>query len=154
MKWKNTAAWSYSLGLAWRPPDWQESKATVRSHTAGHTVYIVSDELHPHREAIKRPCRAGSPVASSPMRCAFHRFTPVWGGSFKFISLPKQLLWNNIKIDIWKLNLWALFYILKSTKRHDCVDGLLRGHEEQIFVKDKFGLNHNLQRCHKIQLRK
>ena len=74
MKWKNTAVWSYSLGLALRPP---ESKVTVRSHTAGHTVYPVSDEPHPHREAINRPRRAGSPVASSPMRCAFHRFTPV-----------------------------------------------------------------------------
>ena len=71
---RKAAAWSYSLGLAWRPSDWQEFKATVRSHTAGHTIYPVRDEPHPHREAINGPRRAGSPVASSPIRCAFHRF--------------------------------------------------------------------------------
>ena len=60
-----------------------------------------------------------------------------------------------LKIDIWKSNLWALFLILKSTEKHDCMDGLLRWHEEQIFVReDKFGSNDNLQRGHKIQLRK
>ena len=118
-----TAVWSYSLGLAWRPSDWQESKATVRSHTAGHTIYPVKDDPHPHREAINGPRRAGSPVASFTVRCAFHRFTPVassdrsallllarcgtnsarervilfWRGSFTSISPSRQLLWNNIK---------------------------------------------------------
>ena len=140
MKWKNTAAWSYSLGLAWRPNDWQESKATVRSHTAGHTVYPVNDEPHPHREAINRLRGAGSPVVPSPMRCAFHRFTPVvssdrspllllarcgtnsarervilfWRGTFTFISPPRRLLWNNIKN--LNLKIKSMGIILNSEK--------------------------------------
>ena len=120
---RKTAAWSCSLGLARRRSNWQEFKATVRSHTAGHTVYPVRDEPHPHIEAINGPCRAGSLVASSPIWCAFHRFTPVVGsdrspllllarhgtnsarervilfcrGSFTSISPSRRLLWNNIK---------------------------------------------------------
>ena len=39
MKWKNTVAWSYSLGLAWQPPDWHESKGyCLQPHCWAHSV--------------------------------------------------------------------------------------------------------------------
>ena len=84
---------------------------------------VLSYCPQPHWEAINGPRRAGSPVASSPITCAFHRFTPVvssdrfplllfgccgtssarewamlfWRGSFTSISPSRRLLWNNIK---------------------------------------------------------
>ena len=109
--------------------------STVRSHTAGHTVYPVRDEPHPHRKVINRPRRAGSPVASSPIRCTFHRYTVLWPAVIAplyccwrvveqilplngwFCFEVAALYWFHLlkdfceiisKIDIWKSNLWAL----------------------------------------------
>ena len=136
--WKNkkkTAAWSYSLGRAWGPRDWQDSKANGCSHTSTQTVYPVRDELHPQRKAINGSLRARSQVASSPIRCAFYRFTLVfssdrspllmlaycqpnsarervilfWGDSLTLISPSKPLL----QMYLWKWNLAAQFLILK-----------------------------------------
>mgnify|MGYP001800338653 CR=1 FL=1 len=44
-----------SFSLAWQPPDCKESKVTVRSHTAGHTIFQIYDELHHHKEASMVP---------------------------------------------------------------------------------------------------
>ena len=67
MKYNNTAALSHSTGLAWQPFDWRESKATDRSHSAEHTVYSVSDELHPHREAINPPAEKEAQLPPLPL---------------------------------------------------------------------------------------
>ena len=168
------------LGLAWQPPDWQESKATLSSHTAGHTINPVRDEPHPHREAINGPAEKEAQPPPSPLgghstglhlwsavtaplylllaRCgtnsAREQVILLWRGSLTSISPSRRLLWNNIKNQNSKIKSTGIILILKNLMKHDCLDGLLIWHEEQTFVEDRFGSNDNFQHGHEIQLHK
>ena len=66
MKWKTTAAWSFSLGLAWGPPHWKECKFTDPSHTAGHTVYPISAESHPTGKPSTAPAEQEAQLPPHP----------------------------------------------------------------------------------------
>mgnify|MGYP001792403702 CR=1 FL=1 len=65
----------YRVGTILSSPN--SESVLIKIHSLGENFGSpVRDEPHPHREAINGPRRAGSPVASSPIRCAFHRLTP------------------------------------------------------------------------------
>ena len=67
----------------------------------GHTIEPVRDEPQPHKEAINGPHRAGSPVASSPIRCVFHRFTLVVSSDRSPLLLLARCGTNFAQIMLW-----------------------------------------------------